>query len=198
MPDSSNFLAFWIVAWCAVVAAPRDFLRGSLACGIACAALSAIKPHGLVVTGAAMAAIGVAGLVRRETPARIATALTGLVAAFMLARYAIAFAATGSLAFSWFGTFYSRRTGQRVELYLFDGILGPVFWFCLAGHLLLLAVVFLPTAILGLRPGLEPRSDLPPGSMSRARHFHPALVWGCFLGYEGSRPAGRALTTPVS
>ncbi len=162
MPESLNFFAFWVVAWCVVVAVPRDFVRGSIACGIAAAALSSIKPHGLVVTGAALAAIAVSGWVRRDAWGRIAGALVGFGVAFLLTRYAIAFAATGSFAISWFGNAYKGLL-VGTSSFAFASILGPIFWFCLAGHLLLLAFVVLPTVVLGFRPGLPPRPDLPPG-----------------------------------
>ena len=180
MPDSANFLAFWIVAWCVAVAVPRDFLRGSILGGIACAVLASIKPHGLVVTGAALAAIAMAGLERREALSRIATALLALVAVFLLSRYAIAFASTGGFVFPWFGKFYSTSLTEASSFGI-ASILGPVFWFCLAGHLLLLALVFLPTAVLAFRPGLPSRPELPPGSLAALVTF-TVLSLGLLLG----------------
>ncbi len=180
MPESLNLFAFWVVAWCVTVAVPRDFMRGSIVCGIAAAALTSIKPHGLVVTGAAVAAIAVSGLVRRDAPIRIVKALAGLMVAFFLARYVIAFATTGSLAFSWFGKLYTASLSASSS-FAFASILGPVFWFCLAGHLLLLAFVVLPTVALGFRPGLPPRPDLPPGSLAALMTF-AVLTLGLLLG----------------
>src|SRR5579863_9904963 len=51
MPEALFFFAFWVLAYVVVVKLPTDIIYGGVYLGFATAALSAIKPHGLIIAG---------------------------------------------------------------------------------------------------------------------------------------------------
>src|ERR1700722_14009549 len=52
MPESMYFFVFWILVYVAVVQLPRNLMSGGLNAGLVLAALSTIKPHGLILIAA--------------------------------------------------------------------------------------------------------------------------------------------------
>ena len=149
MPEAMYFFVFWVVVYVTVTQVTNDIVYGAVYLGFALAALSTVKPHGLVIIGTVPFVLAGIYLQRRdEIPLqRLAAAVVGCSLAFVTGRLVISYLAHGDFTISLVGKFY-RGLLTPGRLGVSSQQLLPV----IRGHLAYLGVLFWPTIVLGVWP----------------------------------------------
>ncbi len=122
MPEAMFFFFFWVLAYVIVVKLPNGIIYGGVYLGLATAALSAIKPHGLIVVGTFPVVFGILYFCdpNRITVSQVVEAGIGCFEAFVVGRFAIQYLAHGDFTVMPFGTLYqvvSKRPPAAVILH---------------------------------------------------------------------------------
>ncbi len=166
MPEAMFFFAFWVVAYLVVVKLPTNIIYGGVYLGFATAALSAIKPHGLIIFGTFPVVFSILYFCDPDgiSVGQLIEASVGCFEAFVVGRFAIQYLAHGDFTVMPFGTLYqvvSKRPPAAVVLHwtakspnhpaLVLG-LGYFLWHFLEGHLADLSVLFWPALLLAFWP----------------------------------------------
>ncbi len=174
MPEALFFFAFWVLAYVVVVKLPTDIIYGGVYLGFATAALSAIKPHGLIIAGTFPVVFSILYFCNpdRMAGSQLVEGLIGCLEAFVVGRFAIQYVAHGDFTVMPFGTLYqavARRPPAAVVLQWTGKSanqspavlgLGHFLWHFLEGHLAYLSVLFWPALLLAFWPS-EPVSGTP-------------------------------------
>jgi phosphoglycerol transferase len=175
MPESMYFFVFWILVYVAVVQLPRNLMSGGLNAGLVLAALSTIKPHGLILIAAVP--IVLAG-VYFQNPDEISVgtlvrANIFFFVAFVVGRLAINYIVRGNFVLSPFGSYYAGILTPSMEAR--RPLLPPGLWHSLRGHLSYLAILFWPAIVLAIWPSEAS------GARSRASTHYVALLSFSFV-----------------
>ncbi len=147
MPEAMYFFAFWILMYVVVVKLPSNLIRGGIYFGLTIAALSTIKPHGLVLFGGFPIALAV---LRQESADQISWTEMGKAAAcsmlaFLVGRFGIEYLAHRDFALSLVGIIYGSAFSPPAgsTSWILRG-----FWHLLRGHLAYLGILFGPALIV--------------------------------------------------
>ncbi len=157
MPESMYFCVFWILAYVVVAQIPRKPVLGGISAGVALAALSAIKPHGVVLVASVPVVLLTLYFRRSEeetSASQLAGAILSYFAALVVARLIINYMVRGDLFVSLFGS-YSQQvfTPSMRPKHL---LLSRELWYSLRGHLSYLAVLFWPAVAFAIWPSETP------------------------------------------
>ena len=157
MPESMYFFVFWILAYVVVVRMPLKPVLGGISAGALLAALSAIKPHAVVLV--VTVPIVLLTLYFRKSEEKIslnqlAGAILSYFAALVVARLIINYMVRGDLFVSLFGSYYQEvfTPSMRPKHVL----LSRELWYSLRGHLSYLAVLFWPAVAFAIWPSATP------------------------------------------
>lgn len=152
MPESMYFFIFWVLVYVVVVDVPRSLVRGGFYGGLALAALSAVKPHGLVLTATIPLVLVSLYLAQSEetTLGQFFRAFLIYLAAFVVARMVISLVVRGDPFSSLVGHFYARFLPYAPAAARPIGRAGT--WYAIGGHLGWVLILFWPTALMTLWP----------------------------------------------
>ncbi len=152
MPESMYFFVFWVLVYVVVVEIPRSLVRGGLYAGLTLAALSAVKPHGLVLAAIVPLVLICLYVFNSEEISLSHSLSAGLVylAAFMVGRLIINFMVRGDPFVSPVGNFYARFLPFARAVERPAGRAGM--WYAIWGHLGWLTILFWPAALVTLWP----------------------------------------------
>ncbi len=153
MPESMYFFVFWILTYVVVVQIPRKPVLGGISAGVVLAALSAIKPHAVVLVATVPVVLLTVYFCRpkEEISVRhLAGAIASYFAALVVARLFINYMVRGDLFVSLFGS-YSQQvfTASMRPKHL---LLSRELWYSLRGHLSYLALLFWPAVAFAIWP----------------------------------------------
>jgi len=174
MPEAMFFFAFWILTYLLVVKLPADIIYGGIYLGLALAALSAIKPHGLIIAGTFPVVVGIlyfasSGDVSLGT---LVEASIGCVEALVVGRFAIQYLAHGDFSVLLFGNLYQevskpppvavalKWTAKTIHQPAMVLGLGHFLWHFAQGHLAYVSVLFWPALALVVWPAESVRGAL--------------------------------------
>ncbi len=157
MPESMYFFVFWILVYVVVAQMPLKPVLGAISAGVTLAALSAIKPHAVVLVAAVPAVLLTLYFCRSEEEIslnQLVGAILSYFAALLVARLSINYMVRGDLLVSPFGSYYQQvfTPSMRPK----HTLLSPRLWYSLRGHLSYLAVLFGPGLVFALWPSATP------------------------------------------
>jgi hypothetical protein len=152
MAEAMYFFVFWVVVYITVTQVTNNIVYGELYLGFALAALSTVKPQGLVIIGTVPIVLAGLYLQRRgEIPLqRLVGAAFACLMAFVAGRLIINYLAQGDFAISLVGKFYKSFLAPMVPGK--HTILSPKLFHFIRGHLAYLGVLFWPAIMLALWP----------------------------------------------
>jgi len=152
MPESMYFFVFWVLAYIVVVQLPHDVTYGGLYSGITLAALSAVKPHGLILTATVPVVLVCLYFQRPDeiSVSQLIRATLAYCAAFIVGRLIINYLARGDFVISPFGNYYAELLKPSMKPK--HPLLSSGLWYLIRGHLTYLAVLFWPALVLVVWP----------------------------------------------
>ena len=174
MPEAMFFFAFWILTYLVVVKLPADIIYGGIYLGFALAALSAIKPHGLIIAGTFPVVVGILYFASsgEVSLGKLVEASIGCVEALVVGRFAIQYLAHGDFSVLLFGNLYQevskpppvavalKWTAQSIHQPAMVLGLGHFLWHFAQGHLAYVSVLFWPALALVVWPVESARGAL--------------------------------------
>ena len=148
MPEAMYFFVFWVVVYVTVIQVSNHIVYGAAFLGFALAALSTVKPHGLVIIGTVPFVLAGIYLQRGEEISlrRLAAAVVGCLLAFVTGRLVISYLAQGNFTISLVGKFYQGVLRPR------QPTVSSRLLHVIRGHLAYLVVLFWPAIVLGVWP----------------------------------------------
>jgi phosphoglycerol transferase len=182
MPEAMFFFAFWVLTYVAVVALPSNLILGAWCLGLTLAALTATKPHGLVLIGLFPVLIAVRYFIDPDRISwdKVLKSGFGFCIAFAAGRFSIEYLAHGDLAVSLFGSFYRKvvwRAPRSTQTTRTHSPALSVMWPCLRGHLAYLAVLFGPGLLFVAWPHSKGKDGQPqPARYTQLLSFSVAVL----------------------
>ena len=166
MPESMYFFIFWVLVYIVVARLPNDAMWGAAYAGLALAALSATKPHGLILI--ATVPLVLVGLhfqrPDQSSVSRLIRANLGYLTAFVVGRLILNYLAVGAFLISPLGNYYEELFTPAMRPK--RALLSSALWFSIRGHLSYLAILFWPAVAFIIWP-----SELPARRARENPHY---------------------------